>query len=82
MVDNNVQGFKIDAVSYLDLGLEYDFKDLFDGSLESLTGRISLANITDQDPEIIPARVQANTVPSAYHALGRRYFVTLTFAFQ
>jgi outer membrane receptor protein involved in Fe transport len=82
MVDNNVEGFKTDSVGYLDLGVAYDFKDLFGGSLEGLTARISLTNVTDQDPEIIPARVQANTDPSAYDTLGRRYFVTLTYAFQ
>jgi outer membrane receptor protein involved in Fe transport len=82
MVDNNVEGFKTDSVSYLDLGVAYDFKDLFGGSLEGLTARISLTNVTDQDPEIIPARVQANTDPSAYDTLGRRYFVTFTYAFQ
>ena len=82
MVDNNVDDFETDSVSYLDLGLTYDFKDLFGGSLEGLTGRIAATNVTDQDPEIIPARVQANTDPSAYDTLGRRYFVTLNYVFQ
>ena len=70
------------AIVLDDLGVAYDFKDLFGGSLEGLTARISLTNVTDQDPEIIPARVQANTDPSAYDTLGRRYFVTFTYAFQ
>lgn len=82
MVDNNFDDFETDAISYLDLGLTYDFKDLFGGGLEGLRGRITATNVTDQDPEIIPARVQANTDPSAYDTLGRRYFVTLTYDFM
>ena len=36
----------------------------------------------DEDPEIIPHRVQANTDPSTYDTLGRRYFVNLTYSFN
>ena len=38
--------------------------------------------VTDQDPEIIPARVQANTDPSVYDTLGSRYFLNLTYNFD
>lgn len=82
MVDNNVDNFETDAINYLDLGMTYDFTDAFGGSLNGLRARISATNVTDQDPEIIPARVQANTDPSAYDTLGRRYFVTLTYDFR
>ena len=62
--------------------MTYDFTDAFGGGLDGLRARISASNVTDQDPEIIPARVQANTDPSAYDTLGRRYFVTLTYDFN
>ena len=81
MVDNNVDNFETDAISYLDLGLTYNFDGAFGGSLDGLRARISATNVTDQDPEIIPARVQANTDPSAYDTLGRRYFLSLTYDF-
>ena len=81
MVDNNVDNFETDAISYLDLGLTYSFDGAFGGSLDGLRARISATNVTDQDPEIIPARVQANTDPSAYDTLGRRYFLSLTYDF-
>ncbi len=81
MVDNNVEGFETDDVNYIDLGLTYEFRDISGGSLDGLRGRISVTNVTDQDSEIIPARVQANTDSSTYDTRGLRYFVTLTYDF-
>jgi len=70
------------VVHYLDAGAAYDFKDVFGGSLEGLTARVGITNLTDEDPQIIPHRVQANTDPSTYDTLGRRYFVNLTYFFN
>jgi outer membrane receptor protein involved in Fe transport len=82
MQDNNFADFETDAISYLDLGVTYNFSDAFGGALDGLQARIQATNVTDQDPEIIPARVQANTDPSVYDTLGSRYFLNLTYNFD
>jgi outer membrane receptor protein involved in Fe transport len=82
MTDDTQPTFQTDKTHYIDVGASYDFKDLFGGSLDGLTGRVGITNLTDQDPEIIPHRVQANTDPSTYDTLGRRYFINLTYLFN
>jgi len=82
MIDDTQPTFETDVVHYLDAGAAYDFKDVFGGSLEGLTARVGITNLTDEDPQIIPHRVQANTDPSTYDTLGRRYFVNLTYFFN
>lgn len=82
MTDDTQPTFETDTVHYLDVGASYDFSDLFGGSLDGLTGRVGIINLTDEDPQIIPHRVQANTDPSTYDTLGRRYFVNLTYRFN
>ena len=69
MIDDTQPTFETDVVHYLDAGVTYDFKDLFGGSLEGLVGRFGITNLTDEDPQIIPHRVQANTDPSTYDTL-------------
>jgi iron complex outermembrane recepter protein len=82
MTDNAVSTFKTDSAHYLDLGVSYDFKDLFGGNLNGLSGRLGITNATDEQPQIIPSDSQANTDPSTYDTLGRRYFVNLTYTFE
>ncbi len=82
MTDSDDETFEVDAVDYLDLGASYDFENAFNGSLSGLTARVGIKNATDVDPEIFPANVQANTDPSTYDTLGRRYFVSLNYAFK
>ncbi|MDH3266756.1 MAG: TonB-dependent receptor, partial [Gammaproteobacteria bacterium] len=77
--DLSFPDFKLDAVEYLDLTLGY----AFDGSvLEGLRLRVGITNLTDEDPIIYPSQQQANTDPATYDVLGRRYFVTATYAFE
>jgi len=46
-----------------------------------LPHRPPASTLTDQDPPIFPSWVAANTDPSQYDVLGRRYYVNLTVPF-
>ncbi len=78
MRDFDITNFKLDAVEYLDLTLGYTFSDM----LEGLRLRAGVTNLTDEDPVIYPTSQQANTDPSTYDVLGRRYFVSATYTFE
>jgi outer membrane receptor protein involved in Fe transport len=82
MTDDTVPEFDTSEVHYFDVGASYAFTDLFGGTLSGLSARLGVTNLTDEDPEIIPHRVQANTDPSTYDTLGRRYFVNVTYSFD
>ena len=82
MTDDTVPEFDTSEVHYFDAGASYAFTDVFGGMLSGLSARLGVTNLTDEDPEIIPHRVQANTDPSTYDTLGRRYFVNLTYNFD
>ncbi len=55
---------------YFDLSGRYDIT-------ENLSVRLSVNNIADQQPRLYTPNVQANTDPSLYDVLGRRYFLGL-----
>lgn len=82
MIDDSRRDFETDSVSYLDLGATYDFRDMFGGNLNGLSARVGMTNVTDEQPEIFPSNAQANTDPSTYDTLGRRYFINLTYTFE
>jgi outer membrane receptor protein involved in Fe transport len=44
--------------------------------------RAGVTNLTDEDPIIYPSQQQANTDPSTYDILGRRYFVSATYTIE
>jgi outer membrane receptor protein involved in Fe transport len=54
--------------------------------LDSLSLTLGIANLLDKDPPIYTsdsrAGIQANTDPSTYDVLGRRYFLTGTYSFE
>ena len=52
-----------------------------DGWLDGLTIRAGIENLTDELPPIFPAGLFANTDPSQFDVLGRRYFFTLAMQF-
>jgi outer membrane receptor protein involved in Fe transport len=62
----------VDAVTYWDLSASYDLT-------EQLTIRATVNNLFDEDPQLYTPNVQANTDPSLYDVLGRRYFVGINF---
>ena len=43
--------------------------------------RVGVENLTDEDPPIFPSYSQANTDPSQYDVLGRRYYMSLRYSF-
>lgn len=80
--DIAITTFKTDTVHYIDVGASYDFRDVFGGNLNGRSARVGVTNLTDEQPQIIPSVSQANTDPSTYDTLGRRYFVNLTYTFE
>lgn len=58
----------VKEVWYVDLAGSYEI-------IKNLTLRAGISNITDETPQIYTPSVQANTDPSTYDVLGRRYFV-------
>lgn len=57
---------------YLDLSAKYNITDNF-------SIRATVNNVTDQEPRLYNPNVQANTDPSLYDVLGRRFFVGFNF---
>jgi len=57
-----------DATWYLDLAGRYDVTD-------SISLRFGVNNVGNQGPRLYNPNVQANTDPSTFDVLGRRYFV-------
>ncbi|HSN73442.1 MAG TPA: TonB-dependent receptor, partial [Steroidobacteraceae bacterium] len=78
MRDAEVPEFKVASYDYFDFYATYDFMAR---SLDGLTLRLGVVNLTDEAPPIYPTYVQANTDPSQYDAFGRRYTVGLTYRF-
>jgi outer membrane receptor protein involved in Fe transport len=57
-----------DATWYTDLAARYDFTD-------NMSLRLGVNNVANQQPRLYAPNIQANTDPSSYDVLGRRYFV-------
>jgi len=51
------------------------------GTLEGLVIRAGVTNLMNQDPPLYPSSVEANTEPSTYDVLGRRYFLRMNYRF-
>jgi iron complex outermembrane recepter protein len=69
---------RIDGYDVFDLYARYEVGS---GSLTGLVLRLGIENLTDEDPPIFAGSVQANTDPSQYDVLGRRYFASLSYRF-
>jgi outer membrane receptor protein involved in Fe transport len=63
---------------YFDVDASYTVND---GWFDGLTIRAGVENVTDEPPPVFPTWVFANTDPSQYDVLGRRYYVTLALHF-
>jgi outer membrane receptor protein involved in Fe transport len=70
--------FKVPSMDYFDLNVSYEFSS---GILQGLRLGTGVENLTDEDPPTFPSWLQAQTDPSQYDVFGRRYFMTLTYAF-
>lgn len=64
----------VPTMDYFDLIASYDI-------LDNVTLRFNVNNITDEQPPFYTPSVQANTDPSTYDVLGRRYTVGITARF-
>jgi outer membrane receptor protein involved in Fe transport len=64
--------FAVPGRDYLSLGAGYAVSA---GMLQGLSLRAGVENLLDEQPPIFPTWQQANTDPSQYDVLGRRYFV-------
>lgn len=62
------------AVDYFDLNGSWSIHD-------NVSLRAGVNNLTDEEPNVYSPGVQANTDPSTYDVLGRRYYVGLTAKF-
>ena len=62
------------AIDYFDLNGSWAVND-------TVSLRAGVNNVTDEDPNVYSPGVQANTDPSLYDILGRRYYVGLTAKF-
>jgi outer membrane receptor protein involved in Fe transport len=76
MRDAQFPDFRIPSRDYLDLWVGYRFPPLEYGDL---TLRAGAENLLDTEPPIFPSYVQANTDPSLYDTLGRRYYLRLNY---
>ncbi len=63
-----------DATWYHDLSLRYAITP-------KIAVRAGVSNLTDQQPRVYTPNIQANTDPSTFDVLGRRYFVGLNAKF-
>ena len=71
-------GVVVPHYDYFDLEASYAVRD---GSLDGLVLRAGVENLTDKDPPIFPSSVDANTDPSQYDVLGRRYFLSVQYRY-
>jgi outer membrane receptor protein involved in Fe transport len=78
LVDANFEDYKLPSRQYLDLTLGYEFDS---GGLSGLSFYSGVTNLTDEQPVIYPSWVEANTAPSLYDVLGRRYFLRAKYVF-
>ena len=72
------EDYSVPSYDYLDVFATYEFGP---GMLDGLTLRAGVENVTDDDPPLIPSSVAANTDPSQYDLLGRRYSLSASYRF-
>jgi outer membrane receptor protein involved in Fe transport len=78
MHDRGLTDFEVPSHDYVDLYTQYAFEQ---GALDGLIIRAGVENLTDQDPPLLPSSLQANTDPSQYDVLGRRYLLSVAYRF-
>jgi outer membrane receptor protein involved in Fe transport len=70
--------WKVSSQDYFDFYVSYAVED---GPFAGVSLNAGIENLTNVEPPIFPNYVQANTDPSVYDVLGRRYFARLTYRF-
>ena len=74
--DAEYRSFRVPSRNYVGLSASYQVDS---GRYDGLTARLGVENMFDEDPPIYPSWQQANTSPSQYDVLGRRYFLSLSY---
>lgn len=78
MQDREEAEFTVPSRDYFDLYADYVVDQ---GMLDGLTLRAGVENVADEEPPIFPSWIAANTEPSQYDLLGRRYYMNLSYRF-
>jgi len=78
MRDREFDDYTVPSYDYFDLFASYVVEE---GMLSGLTLRAGVENLADEDPPLVASPVGANTDPSQYDVLGRRYYFNLTYRF-
>jgi len=78
MRDAEYRAFTVPSASYLDLAAAWALRG---ARVEGATLEFGMDNVTDVEPPLFPSYQQANTDPSQYDVLGRRYWVALRWSF-
>lgn len=79
MKDRDLElNYRVPSYDYFDLYATYAFDE---GFLDGLKLSGGVENLTDEDPPLLPSSVQANTDPSQYDVLGRRYYLRASYRF-
>ncbi|MCE3284471.1 MAG: TonB-dependent receptor [Steroidobacteraceae bacterium] len=76
--DVEYPAFVVPHRDYLDVGATHSFDT---GLLKGLVLRAGIDNLLDEEPPVYPSYQQANTEPSLYDVLGRRYYLAATWQF-
>jgi outer membrane receptor protein involved in Fe transport len=78
MQDARYRDFRVPTHDYFAVGASYQFDA---GWLSGLGVTAGVENLFDEEPPLFPSYSQANTDPSQYDVLGRRYFVSARYRF-
>jgi len=78
MRDAEYADFRVPARDNFDVGANHAFES---GALEGLDATVGIENLFDEQPPVFPSYSQANTDPSLYDVLGRRWFFSLRYRF-
>lgn len=70
--------YRVPSQHYYDLFAESRFEQ---GVLDGLSLIVGIENVTDEQPPLVPSWVGANTDPSQYDVLGRRFYLNARFRF-
>jgi outer membrane receptor protein involved in Fe transport len=68
--------YRVPSQHYYDCFAEVHFEG---GAFEGLRFSAGVENLTDQQPPLIPSWIGANTDPSQFDVLGRRYYVNASY---
>ena len=78
MRDRQEPSFAVPGYDYFDVSGSYEFDQ---GMLAGLVLRAGVENLTDETPPLLASPVAANTDPSQYDVLGRRFYFSASYKF-